>query len=111
MATGDGTIEINGLALAFEAEAIGALIQKTGRPIGVEVRLAGLDVRLSQDAVNALLAALVPAEDQATAPRVAFSPGSVAFEAERAGATLRASVPLGPLSLVVAEGELRIQGG
>jgi hypothetical protein len=114
-------IEIDGLGVSISSDALAAVLRKERVEEGIEVRLAGLRVRVPETALNAVLATLnsaAPDQDQTGgSPEAGASPirldlayGLISVRLAVGDRQVSLSIPLSRLAVSVGDDELRVDG-
>lgn len=105
MSRDEPALEVEGLAFSIPPAALEAAL----RGEGIQVQLTNLRARLTETALNALLARLVP-EGQ-PGPTARLSEHGVEIEHQDDGRDLRLDLPINAFRVEIQDGQLRISGG
>jgi hypothetical protein len=98
-------IQIRDASFEISPEGVDALVNRTG----AEVKVTRLDLSVSPEALNRLLAGVTP--EGKPAPNVAVSDGRLQLNAERDGKRVGLDLQLGGLRLEFSAEGLRLVGG
>jgi hypothetical protein len=96
-------IQIDGVAFEISQEGLDALLTRRG----VEVKLSSLNLKISAEALVALLRRLLP--DAGVAAWI--TPGNIVVEREGEGGSLRVDLALPEVRLQAGDGKLELRGG
>jgi hypothetical protein len=106
MADDERSIQVDGLAFDISPRGVDAML----RGEGIEIRLSSVNVRLSESALNAILARFTP-EGQPEAIQAKLSPAGVVIDRREGNRNVHLEVAVTGLRLTVADGELRVESG